>query len=344
MLTKKIFLASSSELLEDRKEFEIFISRKNKDWVDKGIFLELVIWEDHLDVLSKTRLQDEYNKAIQACDIFVMLFHTKVGQYTEEEFDTAHEQFKVTNRPFILTYFKAVEITIDSANEDDLASLLAFKKKLKELGHFYTRYANADVLKYHFNQQLDKLAANGFIELKWNKSETDAANSPPYEAMLTGSGAIAQGPGATAIGERGAYVGGNNTGDLNTGTKIDTGGGPYIRGNVKVSNGDFVGRDKISHGISPQELDGLFAPILAAIAQHAPVNVQAQAVQQVQELKAEVAKDTKADDGKMAKLVEGLVGLVPAGVGAVVSAFATPVLGGIAGPVTKFVLDKFRGN
>ena len=344
MLTKRIFLASSSELLEDRKEFEIFISRKNKDWVDKGIFLELVIWEDHLDVLSKTRLQDEYNKAIQACDIFVMLFHTKVGQYTEEEFDTAFGQFKVTNRPFILTYFKAVEITIDSANEDDLASLLAFKKKLKELGHFYTRYANADVLKYHFNQQLDKLAANGFIELKWNKSETDAANSPHYQATLTGSGAIAQGPGAIAIGAGGVSVGGNNTGDINTGTKIDTGGGAYVDGKVKVSGGDFVGRDKITHGISSRDLDAVFAPLLSAIANHASASTQALAVQQVQELKAEVAKDTKADDGKMAKLVEGLVGLVPAGVGAVVSAFATPVLGGIAGPVTKFVLDKFRGN
>jgi hypothetical protein len=30
MQTKKIFLASSSELKEDRKEFEIFINRKNK--------------------------------------------------------------------------------------------------------------------------------------------------------------------------------------------------------------------------------------------------------------------------------------------------------------------------
>ena len=62
---KKIFLASSSELKEDRQQFEIFIDRKNKEWVDKGIFLELIIWEDFLDALSKTRLQDEYNQAIR---------------------------------------------------------------------------------------------------------------------------------------------------------------------------------------------------------------------------------------------------------------------------------------
>ena len=344
MLTKRIFLASSSELLEDRKEFEIFINRKNKDWISKGIFLDLVIWEDFLDVLSKTRLQDEYNNAIRVCDIFVMLFFTKVGQYTEEEFDMAVGQFKVTNKPFIFTYFKDAEITIGSANETDLASLFAFKKKLGDLGHFYTRYKNSDALKFHFAEQLDKLVANGFIELKWNKSDTDAANSIAYQATLTGSGAIAQGPGAIAIGAGSVFVGRKNAGDINTGTKIDTGGGAYVGGKVKVSGGDFVGRDKITNGISSRDLDAVFAPLLSAIANHASASTQALAVQQVQELKAEVARDKKADDGKMAKLVEGLVGLVPAGVGAVVGAFATPVLGGIAGPVTKYVLDKFKGN
>ena len=38
MIKKKLFLASSSELKEDREQFEIFISRKNKDWIDRGDF------------------------------------------------------------------------------------------------------------------------------------------------------------------------------------------------------------------------------------------------------------------------------------------------------------------
>ncbi|MEZ4659850.1 MAG: hypothetical protein R2911_20030 [Caldilineaceae bacterium] len=42
-------------------------------------------WENFLDAMSPTRLQDEYNKAIRACDIFVSLFMTKTGKYTEEE-------------------------------------------------------------------------------------------------------------------------------------------------------------------------------------------------------------------------------------------------------------------
>ncbi|MFM7789331.1 MAG: hypothetical protein ACKO90_14715 [Microcystis panniformis] len=67
----KIFLASSSELKDDREQFEIFINRKNKKYIEQGIFLELVVWEDFIDAMSKTRLQDEYNKAITQCQIYV---------------------------------------------------------------------------------------------------------------------------------------------------------------------------------------------------------------------------------------------------------------------------------
>jgi hypothetical protein len=152
MQTKKIFLASSAELAEDREQFKSFIGSKNNDWVKQyGVFIELVLWEDFLDAMSQTRLQDEYDKAIKECDLFVMLFFTKVGQYTEEEFETAFGRFKATNKPFLFTYFKDAEISTGSANKKDMLSLWAFQEKLDGLGHFYTRYKNIDELKYHFN-------------------------------------------------------------------------------------------------------------------------------------------------------------------------------------------------
>ena len=164
-MKQKIFLASSSELKEDREQFEIFINRKNKDWNEKGVFLELIVWEDFLDAVAQTRLQDEYNKAIRECDLFVMLFCTKVGQYTEEEFEAAFTQFKSTNKPLIFTYFKDAEISTGTADKQALMSLWAFQKKLTALGHFYTPYKSIDQLKHHFNRQLDKLAASGFLPL-----------------------------------------------------------------------------------------------------------------------------------------------------------------------------------
>jgi hypothetical protein len=188
MITKKLFLASSSELKEDRKDFEIFIGRKNKDWIAKGVFLELVIWEDFLDAVSQTRLQDEYDKAIRECDLFVTLFWTKVGRYTEEEFETAFGQFKSTNKPFIFTYFKDAEISTASAKKKGLMSLWAFQEKLSALGHFYTVYKNLDELKFKFkfNQQLDKLAAGGFIEFDPEKEVATVSPAVHIETTMTG--------------------------------------------------------------------------------------------------------------------------------------------------------------
>jgi formylglycine-generating enzyme required for sulfatase activity len=162
---KKLFLASSEELAEDRSQFEIFINRKNKDWVRRGVFLEIVVWEDFLDAVSQTRLQDEYNKAVRESDIFVMLFCSKVGRYTEEEFEAAFGQFKVTDKPRIFTYFKKEQISIDSVDLADLTSLRDFQEKLKALGHYQTAYENIADLKFKLSRQLDKLAADGFIKL-----------------------------------------------------------------------------------------------------------------------------------------------------------------------------------
>ena len=155
MKTVKIFLASSSELENDRKEFEIFINRKNKEYIKNDLFLELVLWEDFLDAMSQTRLQDEYNKAVADCDVFVSLFHTKVGQYTEEEFLKALDTFQANGKPLIYTYFKDAAINMSQITPDVL-SLLNFKQKLSDLGHFYTVYADINDLKHKFSEQLTK--------------------------------------------------------------------------------------------------------------------------------------------------------------------------------------------
>jgi hypothetical protein len=58
VIRKSLFLASSNELGADRRAFELLIGRQNKYLHQRGLFLDLVIWEDFLDTLSPTRLQD----------------------------------------------------------------------------------------------------------------------------------------------------------------------------------------------------------------------------------------------------------------------------------------------
>ena len=179
-----LFLASSSELKADRDQFEIFIYRKCKAWFDQGIFLHLDIWEDFLDAMAAGGLQSEYNRAIKACDIFVLLAYNKVGKYTAEEFEQAFGQFSTTQKPFIFTYFKTPPTT---TNREDLQSLWAFEDTLKELNHYKTEYRHIEGLREHFGNQLDKLAAAGFFQLN---PESEA---PPSGAETSGMTATASG-------------------------------------------------------------------------------------------------------------------------------------------------------
>jgi hypothetical protein len=159
--TIRIFLASSSELRKDRDEFELYFRQRNDQFRKEGFYLEIVRWENFLDAMSETRLQEEYNKAIRTCEIFVSLFFTKTGKFTEEEFDTAHQQFKETGSPLIYTFFKNADVRTGSIGEEILP-LLNFKKKLRDLGHFLTEYDDVEHLKRQFRDQLDKVPI-GFL-------------------------------------------------------------------------------------------------------------------------------------------------------------------------------------
>ncbi len=155
--TVKIFLASSSELRDDRDDFDLYFRQQNDRLRKEGLYLQIVRWENFLDVMSETRLQNEYNREIRACDIFVSLFMTKTGKYTEEEFDVAHQIFKETEKPLIYTFFKKASVSTSSSHRDDLMSLWAFQEKLKGLGHFQTEYNGVEHLKRQFKDQLEKL-------------------------------------------------------------------------------------------------------------------------------------------------------------------------------------------
>lgn len=154
--TVKIFLASSSELREDRDEFDLYFRQQNDHLKDKGVYLQIVRWEHFLDAISETRLQDEYNNALRNCEIVVCLFKTKVGKFTEEEFDVALQEFKTTGNPKIFTFFRTYQLTGEEikSKQKDIESLHNFQQKLSDLGHFYTNYNDAEHLKRQFRDQL----------------------------------------------------------------------------------------------------------------------------------------------------------------------------------------------
>jgi internalin A len=163
MKTVKIFLASSEELRTDRDEFDLYFRQKNDEFQKERLYLQIIRWENFLDAISDTRLQDEYDKKVQECDIFVSLFKTKTGKYTEEEFNVAYKSFKDTGKPRIYTFFKEAQVTTGAEHRNDLISLWNFQEKLKSIGHFFTVYKNTEHLKLQFKDQLEKLRDEGKI-------------------------------------------------------------------------------------------------------------------------------------------------------------------------------------
>lgn len=259
----KIFIASSWQLRKDRAAFRELIMEQNNAWHEQGAFLQVVGWEYFLDAMSPTRLQDEYNTAIRDCDIFVMLYHTKVGKFTREEFEVALEQFRNTGKPLIYTYCKTAAPKTPPSGEDT-QSLAEFAACLEGLKHFKTEYINRKGLQLHFLQQLYRLAGERVIGFAPPGGALAPGTSPPELRHVPMSvhinaqrdAVVAAGDGAIAVGPSAMMIGDNASGNFNTGTQtiigqqthIDTGGGAHIGGNVQIGSGGFVGRDRKDGG------------------------------------------------------------------------------------------------
>lgn len=155
--TIKIFIASSAELTSDREDFRNFISVINDGLHDQGIYLKIIQWEYFLDSISETRKQDDYNKAVISADIFLSLFFTKVGKFSNEEFENAYGHFINNGTPKIFTYFKNAPVNIGELNRKDFDSLCDFKDKLNAINHFPSTYRNMDDLQNQFRIQLELL-------------------------------------------------------------------------------------------------------------------------------------------------------------------------------------------
>ncbi len=169
----RIFLASSAELDEDKFLIENFVSRKNKDWREKRLFLELNTWRDFLSSVALERTQEQYNRYIRSADLCIFLFHTRVGRFTREEFEQAYGAFLASHgkvrKPRIYTYFKTVS--------DESPDVAAFRQYLGTLGnmrnreadptldsgHFYDTYTGMDDLLVKLGRQLDLLEKEGEI-------------------------------------------------------------------------------------------------------------------------------------------------------------------------------------
>ncbi len=150
----KIFLASSIEdLRDDRIAIGDYFRQLNEIYIDRGIHLSLIKCEDYDDSIAAGGKQSRYDAEIRDSELCFFLFYRKVGEYTRHEFEVALEAFKNSEKPKIVTYFRAVE----GAN-DAQENVIGFMRLLdEELHHYYSLYGHIDTLKLGILMQIKLL-------------------------------------------------------------------------------------------------------------------------------------------------------------------------------------------
>ena len=151
-----LFLASSNELSAERIQIEQAMSRKNKSLKKQEFSIDLLIWEDGKHIGKSMRSQDNYNLEIEQCDFFVMLFYSKVGKYSLEEFNLAHTLFGDKGMPRIQVYQKNIDLPKD-LSKADYDSRHEFLELLKEMEHFPDLFDNPHKLVRDLEIAIDKL-------------------------------------------------------------------------------------------------------------------------------------------------------------------------------------------
>ena len=144
MKTIKIFLASSEELKEERKELADIVANLNHILSKQGVFVDLVKWE-YLDAsMGAAHKQEDYNAELRDCEMCIVLYWTRFGMYTKTELETAYTELKGGRNPRKLyVYFKES----DDISED----LRTFRDSFPTVyGHFFSNFSNIDTLKAHF--------------------------------------------------------------------------------------------------------------------------------------------------------------------------------------------------
>jgi len=85
----KVFLASSSELELERVHVGDFFNDINSSLAETAVRVRLLKWEVFDPSFKGERKQTEYDQQVKRADIFIALYRTKAGKYTEEEVETA---------------------------------------------------------------------------------------------------------------------------------------------------------------------------------------------------------------------------------------------------------------
>jgi len=139
--TVKIFVASGSDLKEEREKTIVYLNEIGKI---HDLLLEPIKWETDIPSGSydKARIQDEINPLLENSNIAIVMFFSKAGKFTLEEYHLARQKKIKT-----FLYFKKGFSPPNETEAQNLLELLKFKKEVEnENKLLFKEFENLDGL------------------------------------------------------------------------------------------------------------------------------------------------------------------------------------------------------
>ncbi len=188
-----VFVASPSDLEEERDLLEQIIRKFNADWSRHlGISLELIRWETHAYPSFGEDAQSVINDQIpDDYDIFIGLMWYKfgtptkrAGSGTEEEFNRALERFKNDPRSIqLMFYFKDTPAPLPPTqlNFEQLSQVASFRKKIGQEGGLHWAFESREQFEILIHSHLTK-QIQAWISNNSTAPDSTAIAPPPQRA------------------------------------------------------------------------------------------------------------------------------------------------------------------
>ena len=180
-----VFIACSSELYAECKQFQIAVKQLNAVFADSVEF-EILGYQEALSS-TDSRNQSVINQEIDRCDIFFLMVHKNWKQKTahptnysiQEKFYRALNQCQKNGVPQIFAFFKHIKAAQQADAGPQLKDILSFRQELEKNKQVICQYINEskrsfiDDIKFYFRAYI--------------KGELDSINTtrnivvlPPY--------------------------------------------------------------------------------------------------------------------------------------------------------------------
>jgi hypothetical protein len=156
---RRVFLASSSELSDERARFPELVQEINaRPDLARNFSLRSVVWErDAFGIGTTIHDTIKTSTDFEGLDVVVLVVWNRLGAGTLREYEEARANWDVHRRPALLAFFRTPSPEADAS---DVADVTAFKRRLLDEGVVTSEYSSPEEFGQRLGEQLPRCIAS----------------------------------------------------------------------------------------------------------------------------------------------------------------------------------------